>query len=92
MKIIPKCPGPPGVIASAWSGVVAQVIGDHGAAFGPGQAHHLGIGQRDPAGMVGDGEDVVSPFAELARDGGRQHLIEQQPHGLMASCPADQAA
>jgi hypothetical protein len=42
--------------------------------------------------MVCYGEDVVSPFAELARDGGGQHLIEQQPHGLMASCPADQAA
>jgi hypothetical protein len=67
-------------------------MSDHGAAFGPGQGHHLGIGERDPAGMVCYGENVVSPFAELARDGGGQHLIQQQPHGLMASCPADQAA
>ena len=64
----------------------------HGAAFGLGQGHHLGIGERDPARMVGDGQDVVPPVAEFARDGGGQHLIQQQPHGLMASCPADQAA
>ena len=72
--------------------VITQVIGDHGAALGPGQGHHLGIGECDPAGTVCYGHDVVPPCAEFARNDGRQHLIQQQPHGLMASCPAVQAA
>jgi hypothetical protein len=52
----------------------------------------VGMGEGDPAGLVRYGEDVVSLFAEFARDRGGQHLIQQEPHGLMASCPADQAA
>src|SRR5690348_7722675 len=41
--------------------------------------------------MVCYGEDVMTSFAELACDGGGQQLIQQQPHGLTASWPADQA-
>jgi hypothetical protein len=49
--------------------VVAQVIGDDGSAFSPCHGQDLGIRERRPARVFCYRQDVVPPFAELARDG-----------------------